>query len=109
MARGEFLGDFEQLIMLAVLRLGDDAYGLRVQGELTKRAGRTASIGAIYTTLDRLEEKALVSSAVGESTPERGGRAKRIFTVTGTGRAALRQSIGATRSMTAGIKGFDFA
>lgn len=109
MPRGEFLGDFEQLILLAILRLDGDAYGLRVQSELTKRAGRTASIGAIYTTLERLEEKGLVRSTVGESTPERGGRAKRIFTVTGAGRASLSQSIGATRSMTAGLKGFDFA
>ena len=108
MPRGEFLGDFEQLILLAILRLGDDAYGLRVQSELAKRAGRTASIGAIYTTLERLEEKELVRSAVGESTPERGGRAKRIFTVSGAGRAALSQSIGATRSMSAGLKGLDF-
>jgi PadR family transcriptional regulator, regulatory protein PadR len=107
--RGEFLGDFEQLVLLALLRLGDDAYGLSVQSELKARAGRAASIGAIYTTLDRLEEKALVKSALGESTPERGGRAKRIFTVTATGRAALRQSIGATRSMADGLKGFDFA
>jgi PadR family transcriptional regulator, regulatory protein PadR len=109
MPRGDFLVDFEQLVLLALLRLAGNAYGLAVQGELTGRAGRTASIGAIYTTLDRLESKGLVESATGESTPERGGRAKRIFKVTAAGRASLRQSIGATRSMASGLKGFHLA
>ncbi|MCC6536943.1 MAG: helix-turn-helix transcriptional regulator [Bryobacterales bacterium] len=109
MSRGEFLGDFEQLILLAVWRLGREAYGLGIQQELAARAGREASIGAIYTTLDRLEQKELVRSELGESTAERGGRAKRIFTVTPGGKAALRQSIGATRAMADGLKGLGLA
>lgn len=105
MPRGDSLGEFEQLVLLALLRLGDDAYGLGVQRELKARAGRVASIGAIYTTLDRLEAKRLVRSETGESTAERGGRAKRIFHVTAAGRSALSDSMAAMRSMAAGLRG----
>lgn len=107
MPRGDTLGEFEQLVLLALLRLGDNAYGLGVQRELAARAGRQASIGAIYTTLDRLEVKGLVRSATGDSSAERGGRAKRIFQVTGAGRQALADSMAATRSLAEGLKGFE--
>lgn len=103
MSRGS-LGDFEQLLLLAILRCGDDAYGITVRDEIENRAGRSASLGAIYTALDRLEQKRLVSSWTGGATPERGGRAKRFYRLEAAGQAALRQSLRATKRMTAGIE-----
>jgi DNA-binding PadR family transcriptional regulator len=105
MGSKEWLGEFEQLVMLAVLRLGPgEAYGFGVQQEIQQRTGRSCSIGALYTTLDRLEKKGFVSSWMGEPTPERGGRAKRFFKVEASGETALRQSYAATSSMTAGLE-----
>ena len=101
-SKGEFPGDFEQLVMLALVRLRDDAYGMRVRRELEDRAARDVSIGAVYATLDRLESKGLVVSATGEPTPERGGRARRIFRVTPDGAEALRRSRMALKQMWAG-------
>jgi PadR family transcriptional regulator, regulatory protein PadR len=98
------LGDFEQLLLLAILRRGDDAYGITIRDEIDKRAGRSASLGAIYTALDRLEQKKFVSSWTGGATPERGGRAKRFYRVAAAGQAALRESLAATKRMTAGIE-----
>jgi PadR family transcriptional regulator len=98
------LGEFESLVLLAVLRLGDDAYGMRIHEELESRARRRPSYGALYTTLERLEQKGYVSSWIGEPTPERGGRAKKYFKVDNMGKAALRQSYGATRRMADGIE-----
>lgn len=91
MAKGESLGEFEHLVMLAVLRLGADAYGMRVRREIAERTGRDVSIGAVYATLERLEEKGLVISEMGEPTPERGGRAKRSFRLTGAGVEAINR------------------
>jgi len=79
------LGDFEQIVLLAILRLGEGAYGLAIREEIAERTDRDPSPGALYTTLDRLEEKGLVRSRFGDPTPERGGRAKRFFTVTARG------------------------
>ena len=73
------LGEFEQLVLLAVLRLGEDAYGAAIRRELVECAGRDASPGAIFTTLERLEARGLVRSRFGEPTPERGGRRKRYY------------------------------
>jgi PadR family transcriptional regulator PadR len=98
------LGEFEALVLMAVLRLGDDAYGMRIHVELEDRAGRRSSYGALYTTLDRLEQKGYVSSSVGEPTPERGGRAKKYFKLDNLGKAALRQSYRATRRMAEGME-----
>lgn len=98
------LGEFETLVLLAVLRLRDDAYGMRIHRELEIRAERKCSFGALYTTLDRLEEKGYVSSRVGEPTAERGGRAKKYFQVKALGAAALKQACGATRRMTEGLE-----
>ena len=98
------LGEFETLVLMAVLRLGDDAYGMRIHDELENRACRRCSYGALYTTLDRLEQKGYVSSFTGEPTPERGGRAKKYFKVDNLGRSALRESYTATRRMAAGIE-----
>jgi DNA-binding PadR family transcriptional regulator len=104
MGKGSFLGEFEQLVLLAVLRLGDEAYGLGVRREIQMRTGREVAIGAVYATLDRLEEKGLVASSIGEATTERGGRAKRLFRVTGAGQESLRTALQALNRMAAGVK-----
>ena len=83
------LGDLEELALLAVLRLGSDAYGARIREELSQQAGRTASISTLYVTLMRLEEKGYVRSWLGEPTGERGGKAKRFFEVRPEGIAVL--------------------
>ena len=92
MAPAGNLGEFEQLILLAILRLGDQAYGVTIRTEISVRAGRTVAPGALYTALDRLEEKGLVRSRMGEPTPQRGGRAKRYFTVTASGAKAIARA-----------------
>ena len=97
------LGDFEQLVLLAILRLRDDAYGIRIRDEIEERGGRTASLGAIYTALDRLERKKFVSSWIGGATAERGGRAKRYFQIEAAGQIALKDSLAASRRMSAGL------
>jgi DNA-binding PadR family transcriptional regulator len=97
-----YLGEFEQLILLAILRLDDEAYGMRVRQEIGM-AGRSASLGAVYITLERLEEKGYVSSRVGDPTPERGGRAKKYFQVEGTGLIALRHSVKTTTKLCNGL------
>jgi DNA-binding PadR family transcriptional regulator len=104
MGKGEFLGEFEQIVLLAVMRLADDAYGMTVRREIESRTGRDVSIGAVYATLDRLEQKALVRSKVGEPTSTRGGRAKRCFTVTPAGVSAVEQTQLALKRMTSGLK-----
>lgn len=103
MARPQSLGDFEQLVLLAILRLGDDAYGVSIRTEIEEKAGRTASSGALYTTLERLEDKGLVSFQVGDPSPIRGGRAKRHYRVTGAGRKAISQSQLAYQRMLEGL------
>jgi PadR family transcriptional regulator PadR len=103
MARGDLLGSLEQLVLLALVRLGDDAYGMTVRREIEARTGRDLSIGAIYATLERLEAKGYIRSEVGEPTAERGGRAKRLFRIKASGEAALDTSQQALRNMTAGI------
>jgi PadR family transcriptional regulator PadR len=75
----EQLGEFEQVVLLAILRLGEDAYGASIRSEIEKCTGRGPTPGAMYTTLDRLESKAMVRSRMGEPTAQRGGRAKRFF------------------------------
>src|SRR5579862_1469348 len=92
MAKGESLGEFEHLILLAVLRLGGDAYGMRVRREIAERTGRDVTIGAVYATLERLEAKGLIAGALSDPTPERGGRAKKSFHLTGAGIGAVNRS-----------------
>jgi PadR family transcriptional regulator PadR len=104
MAAGITLGEFEHMVLLAILRLGDEAYGVTIRSELTACTGRDASPGALYTTLDRLEDKGLISSRLGDPTPQRGGRAKRFFTVSGVGVAAVRESQRAYRNLLKGLK-----
>jgi DNA-binding PadR family transcriptional regulator len=88
----EFLGEFEQMVLLAILRLDEGAYGLAVRDELEAVVGRTPSSGALYTTLDRLERKGLIESRGGEASVERGGRPRRYLKVTASGMSALRHS-----------------
>ena len=104
MKRGELLGSLEQIILLALMRLDGNAHGMIVRREIEKRTGRNISIGAVYATLERLETKGYVSSFTGEPTPERGGRAKRIFRVEAAGKRALQISEQTIRSMTAGLR-----
>ena len=88
----ETLGTFEIMLMLALLRVGKDAYGVPIAREIESVTGKTVSLGSVYATLDRLAEKGLVSSTVGEPTAQRGGRAKRYFHVTGKGLRAVRNT-----------------
>jgi DNA-binding PadR family transcriptional regulator len=97
------LGDLEQLILLAILRLGDDAYGVTIRAELADRAGRAVAPGALYTALDRLESKALISSRMTDPTPQRGGRAKRQVSVTAAGMKALTRSVRAYERLLDGL------
>ena len=98
------LGEFEQLILLALVRLGPDAYGATVRREIEERAGREVSISAVYTTLERLERKGLVRSRIGEPTPERGGRRRRHVELLPLGARSLRDAYRAITGMTAGIE-----
>ena len=103
MSKGEHLGEFEQLVLLALMRLGEKAYGMKVRREIEERSQRSVSIGAAYATLDRLEEKGYVRSWLGESTPERGRRAKRFFRIEAAGEVALRNSLRAVTNMAEGL------
>jgi DNA-binding PadR family transcriptional regulator len=97
------VAEFELLILLAVLRCGDEAYSVAVHDALVRRSGRAASMGAVYVTLERLERKGLLASRLGEPTPERGGRAKRYFSVTRTGLAAVKNECRVIRRMWSGL------
>jgi len=88
----EALGHFELIVLLAVLRVGDDAYGVPIARELEATSGRDVLLGSVYAALDRLEGKGLVSSRMGDPTPERGGRAKRYFKVTAKGLREARET-----------------
>jgi DNA-binding PadR family transcriptional regulator len=103
MAQEPNLGEFEQIVLLAILRLKDEAYGVSIRAEITQRTGREPPSGALYTTLDRLQRKALLRSRMGEPTPQRGGRAKRYYTVTASGIAAITRAQRAFRNMLAGL------
>ncbi len=104
MAGVQYLGEFEQIVLLAILRMGDDAYGVTIGAEIHKQTGRVPTAGALYTTLDRLEDKGLVRSGMGDPTPQRGGRAKRFFTVTGTGLQALTQAQRSYQNLMRGLQ-----
>jgi PadR family transcriptional regulator, regulatory protein PadR len=100
MGSSGYLGEFEQVVLLAVARLGDDAYGMRIRREIEGRAGRSTSIGAVYATLDRLEAKGYVRARDDTS----GGRARRFFTVTPAGLAALESARDLQARMWAGMR-----
>src|SRR6186713_971483 len=97
------LGEFEQLILLAILRLRADAYGVTIRAELADRAGRNIAPGALYTALERLETKGLITSRMSDPTPQRGGRAKRYVSVTAAGMEALTRSVRAYERLLDGL------
>jgi PadR family transcriptional regulator, regulatory protein PadR len=103
MAPAVNLGEFEQLVLLAILRRRDDAYGVTIRAELADRARRNVAPGALYTALERLESKGLVSSRMGDPTPQRGGRAKRYVTVTAAGMEALTRALQAYERLLDGL------
>jgi DNA-binding PadR family transcriptional regulator len=103
MAAGEYVGEFEQLVLLALLRLGRDAYGAAIQDEIERRGGRATSMSAVYTTLERLESKGLVRSRIGAPTPQRGGKRKRHYELLAPGVRALRQAHATLRRMSDGL------
>ena len=99
------LGDFEQLVLLGVMRLDDQAYGAAIRQEIHARSGRDVSINAVYTTLDRLEGKGLLRSWVGEPTAQRGGRRRKFYALRPSGVLALRRAYRAFTGMAAGLEG----
>lgn len=98
------LGTLELAALLAVARLGEDAYGLAVRRDLAARTGRDYSVGAVYTTLQRLEDKGLLTSRASEPLPVRGGRSRRLFTLTDAGARALRDAERRAASLWAGVR-----
>ena len=92
MSRNEFLGEFEQIVLLTVARLGTDAYGMAIRQEIEAHVGRAIAIGSVYAALDRMERKGLLTSDVGDPTPVRGGRAKRFYALQAPGAEALQRS-----------------
>jgi len=97
------LGDFEQLILLALVRLGERAYGVSIHEEIVRRARRDVTIAAVYKTLERLEDKGLIASTIGEPTAERGGRRKKFFRIQPAGRRALSHALASLRRMADGL------
>jgi PadR family transcriptional regulator len=104
MASEPSLGEFEQIVLLAVLRLQGAAYGVSIRAEIVERTSRECAAGALYTTLDRLEHKGLLTSRTGDPTPQRGGRAKRYYTVTAPGVAAVTRAQRAFHNLLKGLK-----
>lgn len=99
----QFLGEFEEVILLAIITLGKNAYGVSISEAIEEKTGKRVSTGALYTTLQRLEEKGFISSTMGDATPERGGRAKKYFTVENAGREAVASSSKARAAFTKGL------
>ena len=104
MGKGIYLGELEQMMLMAILQLEDDAYGLDIQRELMERAGRKVTPGALYATLDRLEGKGAVTSRFADPAPGRGGKPKRYLTVTPEGIEALQEARSAWRSLAEGLE-----
>jgi len=97
------LGELESLVLLAVLRCGDDAYGVPVRDEIRRRARRSLTLGTVYKTLVRLETKGLLSATVGDPEPRRGGRRRKVYHLTGAGRSALQQTLTTLERMARGL------
>jgi DNA-binding PadR family transcriptional regulator len=103
MPKRSYLGDFELMILLALMRLGEDAYGVPISQEIERQSGREVALGTVYAALERLEAKGLVSSELGESTAERGGRSKRYFHISKRGLSAVREARAALINMWRGL------
>ena len=103
MSKGEYLGEFEQMVLLALLRLRDDAYGVTVRREIQSRTDRRVAIGAVYACLERLERKGYVTSAISDPQPVPGGRSRKYFRFTRTGAEALQQSREMMQRMSEGL------
>ena len=101
---GIYLGEFEQIVLLAILRLGEEAYAIPVRTEIEARTGRDVARGALYTALERLEAKKCVRSRMSDPLPERGGRSRRYYAVTPAGLSALRESREAWLSLWKGVE-----
>lgn len=104
MAKGDFLGEFEYIVMLSLLRMGDDAYGMTIRQDIEERTKRPTAVGAVYAALDRLEEKGYLKSREGETTRGRGSRSKTYFKVTSAGVRALRETRAVFRRMERGAE-----
>src|SRR5580692_7959348 len=103
MAKRSYLGEMELMVLLAVVRLGDDAYGVPISKELLELAGREVALGSIYAALDRMEQKGFVTSLLGDPTPARGGRAKRYFHATPAGVRVLKMTRAALTNLWRGM------
>ena len=99
-----YLGEFEQMVLLGILRLGEEAYAIPLREEIEARTGRTVARGALYTALERLEAKKCVRSTMSDPLPERGGRSRRYYTVTPAGLGALRESRDAWLALWEGVE-----
>jgi PadR family transcriptional regulator, regulatory protein PadR len=104
MARREFLGGFELLVLLALIKLGDGAYGVPISDAIEESSGREVAIGSVYITLDRLQTKGFVTSRIGEPTAERGGRAKTYFKITAAGLREVRQARRTLMNLWGGVR-----
>lgn len=104
MPKGDFLGAFEEIVLLALVHLGDDAYGMTIRREIEERAKRTVSIGAVYSTLDRLETKGLISSRYANGSEARRGRARRYFKLEPEGARSLERSREILANMRRGLE-----
>ena len=103
MSRGKYLGEFEQLVLLAMARLDDGAYGMSIRREIEARSGRHVAIGAVYATLERLLDKGYVRAQKGDTSPERDGRARKFFALTASGADVLEEGRALQERMWAGL------
>jgi DNA-binding PadR family transcriptional regulator len=103
MPKGDYLGEFEQMVLLALIRLEDNAYGVTIRREIQSRTDRSVAIGAVYATLERLENKGYVTSRVSDPEPTPGGRSKKFFHLTAAGSSALKHSRQMMRCMAEGL------
>ena len=107
MAKPQFTSNYELMVMLALIRLGDGAYGVPISQEIEEKTGRDVALGSVYAALECLEEKGLVKSALGEATPERGGRAKKYFRVTPKGLREVRETQRSLVKLWQGLPGLE--
>jgi len=104
MGKGEYLGEFEQLVLLALIRLNDNAYGMTIRQLIQERTDRRVSIGQVYAALERLEAKGYLASRVADPEPIRGGRSKKLFALTDDGDSALALARGTIAKMAEGLE-----